>query len=400
MFPALLLISLAVPVELSILIGDFRVSLSRLLLLLAAIPVMRKYMAASRKKNYEYLLLGYIGWLFVSSFFNHGLEVSIERAGSLGLEALISFFVAAFGITNVKRWISTVKVLVAVVFFIFPFVLVEALIGKHFIHDFLSLLTGYIYPIPYEERLGLMRSSGPFNHPILLGVFSATLIGMVWYGLYSRSLFKKAFCITLLIFNTLLSLSSAPVLLVFFQVFAIAFNRIAGAYKSRWKAVIFCAAIIYFVLLVVSNRSPFMVILSRITLDPSTSFYRLLTWQYAGDSVISHPFFGVGMNEWARPAWMITSSIDSFWLKTAVLYGIPAVVMLTLSTLILTGKVVKLMKASKIDAYRKLCVGWIVSIVSLVLLGFTVDFFGEIHIYFFFLLGMGASLVNMKDIRE
>lgn len=393
---AFLLISLIVPVEFSFSIGDIRLSISRLLLLLAAIPIIWKYVRTQEKNNYEFLLFGYVFWLFISLSINHGVAVSIERAGSLGLEIIVTFFIAALVVKNVKQWICVVKIVIFLVAIILPFVIVEAVVGRHFIHEFAASLTGFEYPFSYEHRLGLLRSSGPFNHPILLGVFSATLIGMVWYGIYNGQAVKKIGCIFIVLLNTFLALSSAPMILVMLQAFAILFNKIASAYRFRWRAIAFCVFILYFILLFVSNRSPFMVILSRITLDPSTSYYRLLTWQYGVDSVTSNPLFGVGMNAWARPGWMITSSIDSFWLKTAILYGLPALLMLALATFLLLKKAVKTMSDSRPSLYRKLCVGWLVSMVSLILLGFTVDFFGEIHIYFFFMMGLGASLINMK----
>lgn len=394
--PRLLLITLLVPIELSFSIGSFRLSLSRLLLILVAIPLIRRYISLPRKMRHEYMLFGYVLWIFISSLVNHGMAFSIERAGSLGLEVIVSFFIAALTIKNIKQWVATMKVVVVLICLLVPFVLVEALISQHFIHEYLSLLTGYVYPLPYEYRLGVLRSSGPFNHPILLGVFGATMVGIVWYGFYNSNWVKKAGCTFLLLPTTFLALSSAPIMLVIFQLFAITFNWVARRYKQRWKMFSIGVAVLYLVLLLFSNRSPFMVILSRITLDPSTSFYRLLTWEYGVSSVLANPLFGVGMNDWARAVWMVTSSIDSFWLKTAMIYGLPAAIMLILATVMITQGVVKSMKWAMPGLYKRLCIGWVVSMVSLILLGFTVDFFGEIYVYYFFLLGMGVSLVNMR----
>ena len=46
--------------------------------------------------------------------------------------------------------------------------------------------------------------------------------------------------------------------------------------------------------------------------------HRLDIYYYGTLEVLRHPWFGVGLNDWARPFWRPHPTIDSFWLMTAM----------------------------------------------------------------------------------
>jgi O-antigen ligase len=130
-------------------------------------------------------------------------------------------------------------------------------------------------------------------------------------------------------------------------------------------------------------------VLIRSTLSPQTGYYRLLIWEYGSKSVAKHPWFGIGFDEFERPAWM-TNSVDAFWLNIAMRYGLPSAILLGLTAVI---AIVGLSRAVVRDPQdRETLVGIAISITVLSILAFTVAFFGGIFIWYFMLLAVGVTL--------
>ena len=50
---------------------------------------------------------------------------------------------------------------------------------------------------------------------------------------------------------------------------------------------------------------------------------RVLHYEYGMREILANPLFGVGLNTWGSPYWL-SQALDSFWLSTALRYGIPA----------------------------------------------------------------------------
>lgn len=391
-----LVVSLVMPIELSFYIGNLLITPSRIVLLVMAFPVIFRLFKQGNIADYEYYLFGFAIWVFISYSINHGISKAIESAGVFSLEVVICYLITRIYINSFNKWIATIKLVVLIVTIISPVVVIESVIGKHYIHDFFSSLGENYYSLGNDVRLGLTRAYGPFKHPILLGVFSSSLIGVVWYT-FSHQGKKRLLSVGILTLTTFTSLSSAPIILALLQFFAIFLNHVARRIRMRWKLVVAGFVCLYVFLLFWSSNSPIIVILSKITLNPETSYYRLLIWEYGSNEVVRHPFFGIGLNEWVRPIWMSSNSIDNFWLKQAMFFGIPALICLGLCVITLIRKIIRMMNIKIWEDYILLCQGWLVSIISLLFIGFTVDFFGAIHIYFYFMLGLGATLINMVE---
>jgi len=90
----------------------------------------------------------------------------------------------------------------------------------------------------------------------------------------------------------------------------------------RWGILTAFVITAYITVDLTSNRSPFDVFISYLTFNADTSYMRVHIWNYGTESVMQHPIFGTGLNEWEHPSWM-GGSIDNFWLNIAVQYGVP-----------------------------------------------------------------------------
>lgn len=118
-----------------------------------------------------------------------------------------------------------------------------------------------------------------------------------------------------------------------------------------------------------------------------------MIWTYGSTAALNHPLFGVGMNEWARPAWM-GPSIDNLWLCLAVQYGLPAVFFLLLAILSIVLAVgIKRGLNQRLVEYRT---GFLTAMTAFVLVACTVHFWDTAWVFFLFLMGSGVWILDAR----
>ena len=131
-------------------------------------------------------------------------------------------------------------------------------------------------------------------------------------------------------------------------------------------------------------------ILGYVTFNPANAYYRLviLDWGW-NHNVLREPLFGNGRTEWVRPEWMVSSTVDNFWLVIAMQSGLPALAALV-------GAVVCVMGRSwdgLTGRARELRIGWLFSMGSLCLAAATVHFWNLSYIWLMFMIGVGHVLM-------
>jgi O-antigen ligase len=137
---------------------------------------------------------------------------------------------------------------------------------------------------------------------------------------------------------------------------------------------------------VVTNSGVITLLIRYATLDPTTGYFRHAIWQYASISVWQHPLYGIGFDNYRRPDWMVTASIDAHWLLLAVRYGLPVALAMFAASILAIGGLVRAERlANKRDSgfYR----GILISFGTLVLMAFTVTLQGGVLTWFTILLG-------------
>src|SRR5690606_26065514 len=95
-----------------------------------------------------------------------------------------------------------------------------------------------------------------------------------------------------------------------------------------WTLIFLGIAALVVFLEIASNRGAVKVLVNLATIDPLTGYYRILIWTFGSEVVAANPVFGIGWHDWARPGWMVSSTVDAFWLLMAMMFGLPAVAML------------------------------------------------------------------------
>ncbi len=173
--------------------------------------------------------------------------------------------------------------------------------------------------MPWGEdmRGGLLRANGTLDHPILLGCVCC--FGAVFSVVMLRGAGRMiaTMCCVAGLFS---ALSSAPILATFLAFGLLFYRWLTPGLSARWWMVGAPLALLLALLCAVSSE-PFGFIFRHFTMDQQTGWYRLLTWNIAGALVLDSPWFGIGLDDWARLSWM-PDTVDLVWLRSAMSFGI------------------------------------------------------------------------------
>mgnify|MGYP001766373697 CR=1 FL=1 len=390
---ALILLSFLCPTELSLYIAGLRLPPHRLALL-ALLPIALAKIVMSRDQRFrpfDILFILYGVWT-ITVYAHHSGQPGFVYGGSLALEALGGYFVARAFVRTTEQLRATMRAFIFAVLGAALFALPETLLGHIFTHDFLAKMTGYYHPTGVETRLGLTRAYGTFDHPIHYGTFCAALFALFWFA--ERRTVKRRINAVVMALATFLGLSSAPMLCLGLQGGMLVWDRLTRTIRGRMSLTLAGLAGIYIGMSMLSSRSPIAFIATGMTLDPWTGFYRMQIWESGMSNVWASPWTGIGLADWVRPWWMISDTVDAFWLVTMMRQGIPALALLVLAIVLLGRDVMKRRHRHTDGQARMIAMGWMMSLIALSLVGATVHYWNVLHTYFFFFIGLGAWIAD------
>lgn len=378
------LLALLIPTELSFNIGEFRLTVYRVVLLAFFLPCFFGVLGGKRGRTLltDWLLLCYSCWIVLALSIHEGFAGGLKSGGILVVESFGAYLLARAFIRTEREYAGFVKLLVLIIIGLSLVAIPEALTGINILRPHVGHIGG---------RLGLTRAFGPFDHPILFGMFCASAVSLALYTPLKNFQEKgvhvfRAFWITLTAF---MSVSSGALATALVQWILAAWNRVTRGMPSKWRLFSFLLVLAYIVIDLLSNRTPMKVILHRLTFSAETAYNRLIIWEWGTKhNVAKHPWFGIGFADWVRPSWMHSTSMDNFWLVNMVRYGLPAFFLLAAGGLLLLFAV---KKQTGLSAPAQLMrTGWGFSMIGLIIAGCTVHFWNSSHVWFFFMLGSGA----------
>lgn len=388
-----ILASFLCPTELSLYLAGLRLPPHRLALLIL-LPIAFAKIITSRDqriRSFDVLFSLYGIWTIVV-YAQHAGQAGFVYGGSLALEALGGYFVARAYVRTTAQLRATMRAFIFAVLAAALFALPEALLGHIYTHEFLAKVTGYYHPIGVETRLGLTRAYGTFDHPIHYGTFCAALFALFWFA--ERRIVKRRVNAVVMALATFLGLSSAPMLCLGLQGGMLVWDRATRTIKGRMSLTLAGLAGTYLGMSILSNRSPIAFIATGMTLDPWTGFYRMQIWENGMANVWASPWTGIGLADWVRPWWMISDTVDAFWLVTMMRQGLPALVLLALAIVLLVRSVIKNRDRHTDEQTRLIALGWMMSLIALSLIGATVHYWNVLHTYFFFFIGLGGWIAD------
>ena len=236
--------------------------------------------------------------------------------------------------------------------------------------------------------MGLTRAYGTFDHPIHLGTFAATVLALVWYS--GRKLGKRLKSVALVMLTTLTALSSAPILCVMVQVAGIVWDRATRGLTGRFWITLLGLVFVYLLVSLFATRSPVMIIATGFTIDSWTGFYRAQIWYHGVQNVVANPWLGIGLGDWDRAYWMVSDSVDAYWLVVAMRTGVPSLLILLLAIGTMLAAVASRPFRLKERHYGPCAKAWMMSLLACALIACTVHYWNVSLAYFFFFLGLGG----------
>lgn len=379
--------------------GPVRLSPYRITLLVLFFPCM-VWLArgrAGRMRVPDILLVLFAIWCVVSLGVVNDFNTALQTGGIQALETLVPYFLARCCIRNERDFLALARVLTGIVVALLPFAIFETLTGRNLYLEVASHILPSIGVADKDPRWGLRRAQLFFEHPILMGVCCGSVLALT-HMVVGRdlSVTRKWMVSIATALTATLSLSSGPLTGILVQIALMAWNRLFGWLRASW---LLLAASIGLGLMAVSlfAKRPLLHILMSFAFEPDSAFFRLLIWTYGTLSISNHPWFGVGTGAWDRPAWM-GPSIDMFWLYNAIIYGLPAGLLMLgfFATVVMSVVGVRNLSPLQHD-YR---VGYLVGMASFFLTGWMVHFWNGTYVFFLFMAGAGIWLCDATGTQE
>ena len=204
------------------------------------------------------------------------------------------------------------KSLVLMVLFLLPFAVYENVAGSPILIELFGKIFSVYDIVGSEERFGLRRAQGTFEYSILFGVVCSSAFALSFYDLAPPRYWGA------IMFGTCGNGSRHLPVLRSYLVACRPGNvdRLGqghGERGARWAILATVVIVAYIAVDFSSNRNPFDVFISYLTFNSDTSYMRVHIWNYGTQSVMSHPIFGIGLNDGnVRRGWA-AASIISGW---------------------------------------------------------------------------------------
>jgi hypothetical protein len=395
-WPALLLCyAVILPVEMSLNLSALHIGAYRLVLLLLS-PVLFNAIVKGRYKPHwaDGLMLIVSLWLPVSFWVNYDFSVGLEAGFSQAIDVLFAYLVGRIFIKDFATFKSLLAYMLPGLAAVALLLIGESVIGKLFVRETAASIFGGAADsaglLKYEFRLGLLRATGPFPNPIHAGVFLTSYI--LLYIVYFTAGFKRIVGVIVSIAGVF-SISSAAVMLLGLSAILSLYNQFMAYFKEiNWRVSLVFVICIMGIVQVFSKNGVVPILYRYLTFNPATGYFRTLIWEQSTDDVWRNPWFGIGYEEYTRPAWMVATTIDAHYLAMAVKYGlVPALLyfLIALAVIFMIGN-----QSRRLHGMRasKVLLGMAISMSTLLLVMFTVTFWGSILSWFNMLLGAFLSI--------
>lgn len=377
-------------------LGPLNLSVYRLVLLPFLLPCLWNWMRGTLGFILpDFALLFYSFWAGIALFAAHDGSAATQTSGIFFVETMGAYLLARRYIRDAASFRGMVLVVTMVVLALSPFAIYEWITGSKPILSALSTIFPTAEITMMTPRWGFWRVQGPFSHSIEFGLFCTSILAMTHLAWgHSRSFVSRWLLSTSVAGTAVLSMSSAPISCLVFQAMLIGYNWLLCRYRSRWTILWSIAILGILVVQLGSDQGAVKFFISHFTFDPATGWYRVAIWDFGSASVLNHPLLGIGLADWERPRWMVSDSVDNFWLLTAMRYGIPSVVLLLGSCI---WMMIAVARAKSEDRIVEICrLAYLICMITFFFVGITIHFSHAIYAWFMFIWGSGAWLLDTK----
>lgn len=394
---AIFFFAMMLPTAVSLNLGGLRLSAYRVVLIVMILPMLLQLASGRRGKFtlFDGLILMHCTWAIFALINWGGLAQGIESGGIYFVECAGAYLIGRLYIRSHQDFVAMAYAYVGLVLATLLFTVPEALTGIHILHDSISGAFGGRPAAYIEPRMGIERTFGPFDHPILYGVFSASAFSLAYFVVAEKRLssFSGMAKVAGVGLATFMSASGGPYVVLMMQGFVAAWERALGKIQGRWAALFSLFGLTYLAIDLLSTKTPFHVFVNYLTFSKQSAYNRILIFEYGTAEVARHPILGIGLGQWERPIWM-SDSMDNFWLVTAVRYGLPAFFLLLGVLLGLVWAVGH--RKGLPEEWCRARHAWAFTLFGISVAAATVHLWNALFVLFFFLLGAGSWLQDAR----
>jgi hypothetical protein len=378
-------------------IGPLVLTALRVFLLIMILPLMIRLLSGQlgRVLAVDVLFILHMAWAFVALLVNNP-DMALTQFGSLGAEMLGGYLMARAYIRSKAEFMAMCRWLGLIVCASLPFAIHEALTGNPVLIALADSLPGLrsVGRATTIPRMGLERAQVMMSHPIHYGLFCSTAFALLLMGmkgiLPTAQRLGMAAGAALAVF---LSLSSGALLPLLMMIFMILWWNALRRTDMAWTLLLALSVLAYVTVDLLSNRSPILVFFSYATFSAHNAYWRALIFEWGMINVRGNPVFGIGLNDWIRPHFMNSGSMDNFWLVMAVRYGIPGFLLVVVGYAIGVFRIARA-KLDRDTQTAQLRRAWMITFVGLAFTLCTVHVWGNIYSFVFFLFGSGIWLIG------
>lgn len=388
----ILLFMLGMVIPVWIRVGPLLLMPHRIVLLVLFVPLMIALLSgkAGRIRSFDILMMASALWAVLSLAVNGSiLGASIpQQMGIYMLESFGAYLLARVTIRSAEDFAYFTRLFFIALLILVPFGVLEAVTHRAVMLELIPKSVKVVYT---ADRWGLRRAQTVFSHPILFGVFCSTGFGLFWYVMGSR--LTRVGGTAMAFIGTFVSLSSGALVSISMQATFMAWERIMKPVTRRWTIFAILSALAYETIDLLSNRTPFHVLIDYATFNSGSAYNRILIWRFGMENVWANPVFGLGadISLWKRPYWM-SSSADNYWLLLAMQYGIPCFLFLAMALFIIIRRVsLAPLKAPQSIACRA---GYLTAMGGLIIAGGTVHYWTGVMAFVMFFFGSGVWAID------
>ena len=277
----LVLIGIAIPSSINIYLGVFYPA--RIFIALLLLPALAELFRRGRRLGASDALVCTMAiWMLVAA---SQTDHSWSSTVALIVEFCGGYIVARayfFGRPALETFVGVLKPITLVIIALAAF--------EHLTQHNIATLFG-LPDTTHEYRYGLLRASSTFPHPILYGTFCACAGAVFLYS--ERSFLGRISYGGLCFLGCVLAMSSAPLLAFMIVLSAYFYDRILGEYHWRWRLLVTIMCVFFAAVFMIANK-PVSWLIANLTLDPSTGYFRVATWDTSLYYIGFSPYVGYG----------------------------------------------------------------------------------------------------------
>ena len=296
---------------------------------IAAVLLFFPALLALCKKGRHFVLCDFLAfataaWMIVASASSIGPS-AIPTAGGDALDFLGGYLIARayfFGRPALDTFVRVLKVFAIIAI---GLAVADSISGRMIVHETFTAIYGAEWH-PAELRDGWVRAASTFDHPILFGVFCAVTAAILLYS--EKSLLGRSVAVGICFLGCILSRSSAALMAFSIILAAFAYNQLMRRYWWRWGAFWIIMGTLISVVSVVAAH-PLSWVLSHLTLDPQTGFFRIMIWDAALTYIAQSPVIGYAYQLLNNG--ILDGTVDSVWLVISLRFGVPMFILFFLT---------------------------------------------------------------------